>query len=98
MAKIDINEIKKEVLHYKKILNLLGIEIKLDKIKNNICYTRFFDKDRIIITTNAIVWNKGNWKNFKTIKAHITTNVSLNNEEIKWLLLKEIYTKSIKYF
>lgn len=96
LAKIDINEIKKEVLRCKKILNLHNIEIRVDKIRNKICYTRFFDKEKTIIYTNAIVWNKSEWKDFKTIKAFISTNKILTTEEIKWLLLKEIYSESMK--
>lgn len=96
LANFKIEEIKKEVLSCKKILNLSDVEIKLDKIHNKISYTRFFDKDKTIITTNAIIWKKRNWKNFKTIKAFISTKDNLNNEEIKWLLLKEIYKESMK--
>ena len=95
MANYNIEEIKKEVLRCKKILELSDIEVKLDKTKNNICYTKFIDKENLIITTNALVWSKRNWKNFKTIKGFIYTKEFLNKEEIKWLLLKEIYKESM---
>ena len=97
LANLKIEEIKKEVLRCKKLLNLSNYEIRIDKTQNNICYTRFFDIDRTIITTNAIIWSKRDWKNFKTIKAYISTNKILNNDEIKWLLLLEIYKESIKF-
>lgn len=98
LANFNIEEIKKEVLCCKKILNLYNFEIKLEKVQNNISYTRFFNKDTTIITTSAIIWDKGNWKDFKIIKASISTKEILKKEEIKWLLLKEIYTEGIKYY
>ena len=96
LANLEIEEIKKEVLRCKKLLNLLDTEIRIDKTQNNICYTRFFDRDKTIISTNAIIWNRRDWKNFRTIKAFVSTNKTLNNEQIKWLLLKEIYSESMK--
>ena len=89
-----------------KLLNILGeIQYKLlannihinnnEKIQNKICYTRFFDKDKITITTNAIMWNKASWQDFKTIKAFVSTNDILTNDETKWLILKEIYSKCL---
>lgn len=96
LTNYNIEDLKKEVLRCKKILNLHNIEIRIDKIQNKICYTRFFDKEKTIISTNAIVWNKSEWKDFKTIKAFISTNKILTTEEIKWLLLKEIYSESMK--
>ena len=97
LANLEIEEIKKEVLRCKKLLNLFDTEIRIDKFQNNICYTRFFDKDKTIISTNAIIWNRRDWKNFRTIKAFVSTNKILNNDEIKWLLLLEIYKESIKF-
>ena len=96
MANLEIEEIKKEVLRCKKLLNLFDIEVKIEKTQNKICYTRFCNIDKTTITTNAIVWNKNNWKDFKAIKAIVSTQETLNNEKIKWLLLKEIYSESIK--
>lgn len=95
LADFKIEEIKKEVLRCKKILELLNFEVRLEKIQNKICYTRFFDKDKITITTNAIMWNKASWQDFTTIKAFVSTKDILTNDETKWLILKEIYSKCL---
>ena len=84
----------------RKSIELHDFVIKKEKIGNKTSFTRIFANNKVIVSTNAIVWNRSNYKSFEKYSSQLEISLekfsSMKEKDIRKILLSDIFKQVIK--
>ena len=87
-------------LELRKTIDLHDFVIKSELNNRKSGLIKIFLKDKVLISLNAIVWKKENYKTYKKYTAYIELSqeefLSQGNNKIKKILLCDIFKQVIK--
>lgn len=85
---------------YKQITDLFLLTVEIEKILNKPVINKIFIDNDVLLSLNALVWNRNNPKTYKKISAHLKINCEdLRNAGIRTIqkhLIDNIYKQVIK--
>lgn len=87
-------------LELRKTIELHDFVIQTEKIENKTSFMRIFLKNKVIVSTNAIVWNRCDYTGYKKYSSQLEFSLeefsSLKEKDIKMILLSDIFKQVIK--
>lgn len=104
MMMINFNNKRIEQLYrnkkYRQITDLFLFVIEIEKILNNPIINKIFIDEDVLLSLNALVWNKNNPKTYKKMSSAVKMNSKdFKNTKIKAVkkhLINNIYEQVIK--
>ena len=88
------------ILDLRRTIELHDFVIITEKNTNKTSFTKIFLKNKVLVSTSAIVWNKNNYKSYKKYFSQYEFSLeefsSKKEKDLRRMLLSDIFKQVIK--